>query len=165
MTKYRKGPQRSITQDHRGSAIMRKPPDLQQFCVKLHFFAAFCYTRYLQSYVSKRCLTVRTWTWVQIDHPFCFFLFHIYKKGNTNCLRHNFVNIFFSIISGFLFFLLFFYFSSLMQCHTQEHIQTFLNLFCIIVRLALGRWWLPSFFPATEPCRNALALARQLALV
>jgi len=47
---------------------------------------------------------------VQIDHPFCFFLFHIYKKGNTNCLRHNFVNIFFSIISGFLFFLLFFLF-------------------------------------------------------
>ena len=31
MTKYRKGPQRSITQDHRGSAIMRKLPDLQQF--------------------------------------------------------------------------------------------------------------------------------------
>ena len=30
MTKYRKGPQRSITQDHRGSAIMRKLPDLQQ---------------------------------------------------------------------------------------------------------------------------------------
>jgi len=40
MTKYRKGqqkthkgPQRSITQDHRGSAIMRELPDLQQFCL------------------------------------------------------------------------------------------------------------------------------------
>ena len=40
MTKYRKGAQRtardlqrSITQDHRGSAIMRKLPDLQQFCL------------------------------------------------------------------------------------------------------------------------------------
>jgi len=33
MTKYRKGPQRSITQDHRGSAIMRKLPHLQQFCL------------------------------------------------------------------------------------------------------------------------------------
>jgi len=51
MTKYRKGPQRSITQDHRGSAIMRKPPDLQQFCVKLHFFTAFCNAWYLQSHV------------------------------------------------------------------------------------------------------------------
>ena len=37
MTKYRakdhKGPQRSITHDHRGSAIMRELPDLQQFCL------------------------------------------------------------------------------------------------------------------------------------
>ena len=40
MTKYRKapqrthkGPQRSITQDHRGSPIMRELPDLQQFCL------------------------------------------------------------------------------------------------------------------------------------
>jgi len=40
MTKYRKGPQkthkgpqRSITQDHRGSAIMRELPNLQQFCL------------------------------------------------------------------------------------------------------------------------------------
>ena len=40
MTKYRKGPQRSITQDHRGSAIMRKLPDLQQFCV---FLKLFCF--------------------------------------------------------------------------------------------------------------------------
>jgi len=54
MAKYRNGPQRthrgpqmSITQDHRGSAIMRKLLDLQQFCVifKLFclFFCNFCY--------------------------------------------------------------------------------------------------------------------------
>jgi len=33
ITKYCKGPQRTIIQDHRGSAIMRKLPDLQKFCV------------------------------------------------------------------------------------------------------------------------------------
>jgi len=37
---YRKGPQRSITQDHRGSAIMRKLPDLQQFL--FNFWKLFC---------------------------------------------------------------------------------------------------------------------------
>ena len=43
MTKYRKGAQRSITQDHRGSAIMRKLPDLQQFCLIFkNYFIFFC---------------------------------------------------------------------------------------------------------------------------
>jgi len=45
MTKYHKGAL------HRIQRIggHEKTPDLQQFCVKLHFFAAFCYIRYLQS--------------------------------------------------------------------------------------------------------------------
>jgi len=49
-----KGPQRSIVQDHRGSPIMKKLPDLQLFCriffskyfmyvfVMLNFFVLFC---------------------------------------------------------------------------------------------------------------------------
>jgi len=54
------------------------------------------------------------------------------KKGNTNCLCHNFGNIY--IFQLFCFFAIF---SSLVQCHTQEHIQSFL-LFCVIMQSALG---------------------------
>ena len=58
-TKDRKGPQRSIIQDHRGSAIMRKLPDLQKcrvlflsnyftyIFVKLYFCVVFVNFRVL----------------------------------------------------------------------------------------------------------------------
>jgi len=123
VTKYRKGPQRSITGDHRGSAIMRKPPDLQQFCVKLHFFAAFCYTRYLQ----QSCAFVNR-------QSFCFFSY--FKKNE--------ILIFFVIILAIYFFTYFvccccyfIIFSSSVQCHTQEHIQTFLF---VLHYCAVGPW-------------------------
>jgi len=41
VTKYRKGPQRSITLDHRGLAIMRELPYLQQFCLIKKIFCLF----------------------------------------------------------------------------------------------------------------------------
>jgi len=90
------------------------------------------------------------------------------RRNNSQCLLKKEMLIVFVIILAIYIFsiILFFFaiFSSLVQCHTQEHIQSFL-LFCVIMQSALGQRRLPSFFPATEPCCNVLALPRQLALV
>jgi len=55
----------------------------------------------------------------------------------------------------FIFFCYLVFFVSV-QCYTQEHIQTFRFLFCVIVRSALGRRRLPSFFPASGRCKTVM---------
>ena len=89
ITKYRKGqqrsikdrkgpqrthkePQRSITQDHRRSAIMRKLPDLQQFCLifKNYFVYFFVNFGVLMNYGGLQ--NDHFETPAQINQSFCF---------------------------------------------------------------------------------------------
>ena len=92
-----------------------------------------------------------------------FFLFFFLIKQNEILILANIFFQLFCFVCYFVRFLIFGIFCTI-GAMSYKHIQTFLFLLCIIVRSALGRLRLPSFFPATEPCRNALALARKLAL-
>ena len=92
---------------------------LQTFCVKLalHFFAAYCYTQYFQSVTVSIARRSRCGHECKSTVFFCFFFFTFFlKKGNTNCLRHNFGNIFFNNFVFFWFFVLFFIFWLFFHC-------------------------------------------------
>ena len=139
ITKYSKGPQRT-TREHytgpQGIGNHEKTARLRTILCKIALLCHFL----LYTVFTKPCVTVSVARRSRRGHGckstvfFCFFFFTFLKK-EILIVCHIFFN----------YFVLFVIFSSLVQCHMQEHIQTFLFLFCVIMRSALDRWQLPRF--------------------
>jgi len=127
--------------------------------------ALLCRFLVIHSIFTKPCVTVsvarlsRRGRECKSTLYFLFFFFIFLKKGNTNCLRHNFSNIFYQL---FCFFVIIFIVSAM------SYTGAYSNFSLLVLRhRAVGPWSTTTtqFLSSNRTWRNALALARQLALV